>query len=110
MKKFMVILAALALLGATVASADIKKGQKVYLKSFKAKFHKNGAEFAKEHTQSEWRELFANEGALFIKVYAKKYPKAAKKLQSKKSWKKLQHLRDFVIEYASDSGNVPSCG
>jgi len=31
-------------------------------------------------------------------------------LQNPKSWKKLQHIRDFAIEYGSDSGNVPSCG
>lgn len=110
MKKFLQALLVVALLGATYATADVKKGQKVYLKVFKARFHKNGAKFAAEHTMAEWKALFANKGEMFIKVYSKKSPKVFKVLHKKKIWKKLQHLRDFVIEYANDSGNVPSCG
>ena len=45
-----------------------------------------------------------------MEEYGEKYPKSAKYLQNPKTWKKLEHVRDFVIEYANDSGNVPSCG
>jgi hypothetical protein len=62
------------------------------------------------HSQDEWEELFEDKGELFILKYSKTYPKAEKFLQNPKSWKKLQHIRDFAIEYANDSGNVPSCG
>ena len=90
--------------------ADAEKGQKYYLKSLKSKFGMNGTQFAGQHTQDEWEELFENRGEGFAEEYAAKYPKAAKFLQNPDSWKKLQHIRDFAIKYGSDSGNVPSCG
>lgn len=90
--------------------ADANKGQKYYLKSLKSKFSMNGTQFAGQHTQDEWEELFEDKGEGFIKEYSLKYPKAQKFLQNPKSWKKLQHIRDFAVKYSSDSGNVPSCG
>ena len=90
--------------------ADAIKGQKYYLKSLKNKFSMNGTQFAGQHTQDEWEELFENRGEGFIQEYSLKYPKAEKFLQNPKSWKKLQHVRDFAVKYGSDSGNVPSCG
>lgn len=96
--------------GATTLMADVKKGQKHYLKSFKSKFHMNGTKFAALHTQDEWTELFANEGKGFIKEFSERYPNAQKTLSKPNAWKKLQHVKDFAIEYANDSGNVPSCG
>ena len=92
------------------AVADIKKGQKHYLKTFKSKFKMNGVKFATLHTQDEWRALFENNAEGFINEFSERYPKAQKLLNNPKSWKKIQHVRDFAIEYASDSGNVPSCG
>ncbi|MCF6245572.1 MAG: cytochrome C, partial [Sulfurovum sp.] len=50
-----------ALLGLAVfsatASADVKKGQKIYLKKLKAKCGFTGAKFAHKHTQDEWENL-----------------------------------------------------
>jgi hypothetical protein len=91
-------------------NADVKTGQKYYLKILKSKLGMNGTQFAGQHTQDEWEELFENQGEGFIKEYSAQYPNAAIFLQNPKSWKKLQHIRDFAIEYGSDSGNVPSCG
>ena len=96
--------------GSSVLVADIKKGQKYYLKTFKSKFKMNGVKFATLHTQEEWRALFENQGEGFIKEFSERYPKSQKLLNNPKTWKKLQHVRDFAIEYANDSGNVPSCG
>ncbi len=94
----------------TSALADAAKGQKYYLKFMKKTTGLNGAKFAAQHTQDEWKELFANDAEKFIVEYSKKYPKASKffakdKFKSKYS----KHISDFVIEYANDSGNVPSC-
>ena len=109
--KLTVTVFALAALTLSVAQADINKGKKYYLKSLKAKFdNMNGTRFAALHTQDEWEELFEENGKQFIIKYSSTYPKAAKFLQNPKNWKKLQHIRDFAIEYANDSGNVPSCG
>ena len=113
MKTLIRVLLVGVLLGSTgsgVLMADVKKGQKHYLKSFKSKFHINGTKFAALHTQDEWEALFMNEGEGFKKEFSLRYPRSEKTLAKPKVWRKLQHVRDFAIEYANDSGNVPSCG
>ena len=95
---------------ASSAGADINKGKRYYMKNFKQKFKMNGLDFVQLHTQAEWRALFKDEGRGFIIEFSKKYPKREKYLNDPKTWKKLQHVGDFAIEYASDSGNTPSCG
>lgn len=109
MKKLLIILA-VAALTVSVAQADVKNGQKVYLKTLKAKFGMNGTKFAAEHTVAEWEELFANDAAGFIKEYGERFPAAAAVLQNPDMKEKLRDVGDFAIEYGSDSGNVPSCG
>ena len=113
MKQLLKILLLGALLGSlssSVLMADVKKGQKHYLKTFKSKFKLNGTKFAALHTQDEWTELFKNEGEGFKKEFIQAYPKSKKTLERANIWKKLQHVKDFAIEFANDSGNVPSCG
>jgi len=113
MKTLLKILLLGALIGSAgsgVLMADVKKGQKHYLKSFKSKFNMNGTKFAALHTQDEWEALFMNEGEGFKKEFSERYPSAQKTLSNPKVWDKLQHIRDFAIEFANDSGNVPSCG
>ena len=90
--------------------ADVNKGKRYYMKNFKQKFKMNGLDFVQLHTQAEWRALFADEGKGFIIEFSKKYPKQEKYLNNPKTWQKLQHVGDFAIEYASDSGKIPSCG
>lgn len=97
-------------IGSSALIADVKKGQKFYLKTFKSKFKMNGVKFATLHTQDEWIALFENEGEGFKEEFSERYPKSKKLLSNPKVWKKLQHVKDFAIEYANDSGNVPSCG
>jgi len=104
-----VLLATIVGLGlmATTASADIKKGQKGYLKTCK-KCHGNGTKGAAMQTQAAWEELFANDAA---SIKAKHEGTKGKKFFNSKKFKKLApHLKDFLYQYGSDSGNVPSCG
>lgn len=107
MKKFVVII--LMLLLTSSLFADVDKGKRYYMKTFKQKFKMNGLDFVQLHTQREWYELFEDKGKKFITVFSIKYPKQKKFLNDPKTWKKLQHVRDFAIEYASDSGKIPSC-
>lgn len=94
----------------TFASADVVKGQKLFIKKMKKGTGMTGGDFAKKHTQSEWKELFANDGEKFISKYAAEFPKVEKLLNGKKfKTKYMKHISDFLINYASDSGNVPSC-
>jgi len=113
MKKILgILLASFLLVGVMSSSAfaDASKGQKYYLKFFKKKTGLNGAKFAVQHTQEEWKVLFANNAEKFIAEYSKAYPKMEKFLTSDKFKSKYsKHIADFVIEYANDSGNVPSC-
>jgi hypothetical protein len=94
----------------TSSFADAAKGQKYYLKFLKKKTGINGAKFAIQHTQAEWKELFANGGAKFIEEYSSKYPNLKGFFTGDRFKSKyMKHIADFCIEYASDSGNVPSC-
>lgn len=88
--------------GATVASADVAKGQKLYLKKLKGACGINGAKMAAKHSQMEWEAVkgdLANE----IKNICPKVKDSSLKE------KYLPHYYDFFYEYANDSGNVPSC-
>ena len=90
-------------LGSTVATADAAKGQKLYTKKLKSACGITGAEIAGKHTQDEWSEIGVTGMATEIKTIC---PKVADKALKEKY---LQHYFDFFKEYASDSGNVPSC-
>lgn len=113
MKKLMAMLVmAFMMVGmvSTSAFADAAKGQKYYLKFLKKTTGITGAKFATQHTQAEWKALFADGGAKFIEEYSAKYPDAAEFFKGDKFKNKyMEHISDFAIEYASDSGNVPSC-
>lgn len=104
------VLIIIVLLFSMTATADVNKGKRYYMKSFKQKFKMNGLEFTQLHTAQEWRALFEEEGKGFISEFSQRYPKHEAFLHDPKLWIKLQHVRDFAIEYASDSGNIPSCG
>ena len=111
-KLFGILITCFLLVGVigTSSFADAGKGQKYYLKFLKKKTGMNGAKFATGHTQSEWKELFANGGAGFISEYSSKYPNLKNFFNGDKFKSKyMKHIADFCIEYASDSGNVPSC-
>ncbi|HIC43209.1 MAG TPA: hypothetical protein EYO73_02615 [Sulfurimonas sp.] len=58
--KILLLALFLGSMGTSVLMADLKKGQKVYLKTFKSMFKLNGTKFATLHTQTEWEELFEN--------------------------------------------------
>jgi hypothetical protein len=104
MKSFLKIVLAGVLASAfvtSVASADAAKGQKIYSKKLKKACGFNGAEFAKKHTQDEWKAI----GAGGMNAEIKKLCPSAKDLKEKY----IQDVLDFSINFASDSGNVPSC-
>lgn len=93
----------------STAYADPATGQKYYLKFFKPKTGYNGTKFAAMHTQAEWKALFENDAAGFKKEFGEKHPELKEFLESETFKKIMNDIRDFAIEYAKDSGNVPSC-
>lgn len=109
MKKYtsalMAVIVALGVMS-TTASAEIKKGQKTYLKKCK-KCHGNGTKGAAMETRVGWEELFKDDAAKMISLH--KDTKAKKYFNGKRFKKAAPHLKDFLWEYGSDSGKVPSC-
>ena len=84
----------------TNASADIQKGQKIYLKKLKVKCGFSAAKFAHMHTQDEWKAI----------KETGKFGEEVMKICSKATLKPTYEndVYDFAYEYAKDSGNVPS--
>lgn len=97
---FLIALASTTLLSVTL-SADVDKGQKIILKKLKKACGFNGAELAKKHTQNEWKQI--QDGGKLNEELHTLCP-SAKPLKDKY----VVHVYDFVHNYASDSGNVPS--
>ncbi|NEW61124.1 cytochrome C [Sulfurovum sp. bin170] len=99
-------LALAALLGmavmTTTASADAAKGQKLYSKKLKEACKMTGADFAKKHTQEEWEKI--NEDGKMGEAIAEICGEGVSIKE-----KLVPHIFDFANEFASDSGNVPSC-
>jgi len=86
----------------TSALADSAKGQKIFIKKMKKPCGFDGGVMAKKHTQAEWK-AFQDAGKLNEAMNA--FCPKAKPVKAKY----VPHVYDFLFNYASDSGNVPSC-
>ncbi len=95
---------------ASSSSAAIYKGQKVFVKKC-VSCHDKGQAFVSQKTQEEWEDLMESKGELLKKIHLddSNAKESHKYFKSKKYSKKVKHLKDFLVEYASDSGNVPAC-
>ncbi|BAK72146.1 MAG: cytochrome C [Arcobacter sp.] len=106
MKLLNIIIAGTLALGvaSTSLSADAVKGQKLFSKLLKEPCGMTGAKFAAKHTQEEWKQI--KESGNFEKEVITICPnvKAGDVKESA-----MEHIFDFTVEFASDSGNVPSC-
>ena len=106
MKKAMVfiLIAALSMISTTtVATADVKMGQKIFKKKFRKKCRFSGVKFARHHTQAEWEEIW-DDG---------KFQDETKKICPKLDVTKIkdawwEDVYEFSVEYASD-GVIPKC-
>ena len=110
MNKFLLFLFSIFILTSLSSSAAVYKGQRVFVKKC-VKCHKSGQAFVSTKKKKTWKKLMKKKGKPLAKLHLKK--KSAKKswkyFKSKKYTKKSKHLKQFVIEYAKDSGNVPAC-
>ncbi len=102
----------LSLLFVPALEAAVYKGQKAYVKKCR-KCHGGGQKIAASKRMKEWKQLLnkKQKGAELAKIHLEnpKAKKSHKYFESKKYRKNARHLRDFMIEYAKDSGNVPAC-
>jgi cytochrome c5 len=110
MKKVVMSVLALTVLGLGSADAAVYKGQKVYIKKCR-KCHGGGLEVAASKKKRTWKKLMKNKGEGLAKLHLenKKAKASWKYFESKKYTKRAKHLQDFMVEYAKDSGNVPAC-
>jgi hypothetical protein len=110
MKKIMLLLLSVMFLSLIPANAAIYKGQKVFVKRCLS-CHEGGQSFVAEYKIKVWKKLMKKKGKSLAKLHLKdkKAKKSWKYFKSKKYTKKSKHLKQFVIEYAKDSGNVPAC-
>ena len=106
MKLLKIIMASSLVLGvaSTSLSADAVKGQKLFSKLLKGPCDMTGAKFAAKHSQDEWKELKAS--GKFEAEVIKICPNVK---AGELSGSVQEHIIDFSIEFANDSGNVPSC-
>ena len=106
MKLLKIIMAGTLALGIASAtlSADAVKGQKLFSKLLKDPCGMTGAKFAAKHSQEEWKAL--KESGKFEEELIKICP-SVKAGDIKESLQ--EHIIDFSIEFANDSGNVPAC-
>ncbi|WP_457744054.1 cytochrome C [Sulfurimonas sp.] len=102
--KIAVGVAVILSLGATAASADAGKGQKLFSKKLKRACGENGGVVAGKHTQDEWTDI---EDAGKLKSEIKKICPKVKDKDLKARY--MKDYYDFFHDFASDSGNVPSC-
>lgn len=110
MKKVVVSILCASVLTSAALEAAVYKGQREYQKRCK-ECHESGQEIAGTFKQRYWDKLMANQGEGLADLH-RKAPKAKDSLKyfnSKKYSKKAKHLKDFFMEYAKDSGNVPAC-
>ena len=98
-------IAIMGLLGLSVfstsVSADIVRGQKIFIKKLKPACGFDGGKFAIKHTQKEWADIKA--AGKFAEEITTICPKA------QLDPKFLSDVYDFTYHYALGSGNVPSC-
>lgn len=106
MKLLKIIVASSLVLGlaSTTLCADAVKGQKLFSKLLKEPCGMTGAKFAAKHSQDEWKELKAS--GKFEAEVIKICPNVKAGDLSPSA---IENIIDFSIEFANDSGNVPSC-
>jgi len=110
MIKFVLMLLVIAVLSVTSADAAIYKGQRIFIKKC-LKCHDAGQNFIAKYRMRQWKKLMKKKGKPLAELHlkSKKARKSWKYFKSKRYFKKSKHLKQFLVEYAKDSGNVPAC-
>ena len=110
MRKQIYLFIGFTLLLGTALDAAVYKGRKYYKADCRI-CHSMGDELSTSKTQDEWYELMENKGQLLATIHRSN--KSAKEslayFEGKYYPKKARHLKDFLVEFASDSGNIPAC-
>ncbi len=109
MNRLLLFLIFICFLSLGSLNAAVYKGQKVFVKQC-ADCH-DGQEFVASKKMKQWKKLMKKKGKPLAKLHLKdiRAEDSWKYFKSKKYTKKSKHLKQFLVEYAKDSGNVPAC-
>nr|WP_321268540.1 cytochrome C [uncultured Sulfurimonas sp.] len=110
MKKIFLFLITFFIIFLSPLDAALYKGQKIFVKKC-TKCHHSGQAFIAKKLIDQWEELMENKGKPLAQLHLKdeKAEKSWDYFKSKNYYKKSKHLKQFLVEYAKDSGNVPAC-
>jgi ATP/ADP translocase len=110
MKNIVLILLSISLFTLSSSNAAIYKGQKIFIQKC-VNCHDAGQTFVASYKMRTWKKLMGKNGQLLAELHLKsdKAKKSWKYFESKQYTKKSKHLKQFLVEYAKDSGNVPAC-
>jgi len=91
-------------------SASVYKGHVLFKKKCLS-CHGKALEFVISKDTAGWSEIMKDDGSALLLIHVRA-PKAEKSLtyfKGKRYQKNVRHFRDFFLEYASDTGNIPAC-
>lgn len=110
MRHSITLIVGLTLFFTTSASAAIYKGRISYTQECRS-CHKKGDEITASKTQDEWQSIMQDDGLGLAKLHfsSKQTMKSWEYFSSAAYAKNSRHLKDFLVEYAKDSGNVLAC-
>jgi cytochrome c2 len=110
MNNFFLLFIAIFILNVSSLDAAIYKGQKIFVKKC-VKCHDTGQSFIAKKKIRQWKKIMKQKGKPLADLHLKntKAESSWKYFKSKKYYRDSKHLKQFLIEYAKDSGNVPAC-
>jgi len=110
MNKFLLIVLSLTIFTLSSSDAAIYKGQRIFVKKC-VKCHKARQNFISKYRMKKWRKWMRKKGKPLAEIHlrSEKAKKSWKYFKSRRYYRKSRHLKQFLVEYAKDSGNVPAC-
>jgi len=95
--------------------ASVYKGHRLFQKKCLS-CHGKALEFVIAKSTKEWMHIMRDNGSQLLLIHLKAFDegtveqeKALKYFKGKRFPKNAPHYKDFLLEYASDTGNIPAC-
>ena len=109
-KKVIFFAISFLLISGSTLSAAVYKGQRMYVRECRP-CHGGGQNMAASKNQSDWQAIMDQDGLALAQLHtqSEKAQDSWEYFASDKYKEKAKHLRDFLVEYAKDSGKVPAC-
>ncbi|WP_373036335.1 cytochrome C [Sulfurimonas sp.] len=110
MNKIFLLFIAFFILSISSLDAAVYKGQKIFVKKC-VKCHDEGQAFIAKKKIRQWNKIMKQKGKPLADLHLRssKAENSWNYFESKKYYRDSKHLKQFLVEYAKDSGNVPAC-